>query len=60
MSMANGRASRGAGDAWHVTDGKLYLNGNIDVRTRWMQRMGRNIRDADMEWPRVKASLEAQ
>jgi hypothetical protein len=58
--MANGRASRGAGDAWYVSEGLLYLNGNQEVRMRWMRRLARNIRDADMEWPRVKASLEAE
>jgi len=43
-----------------MRDGKLYLNANKDVQSRWMRDANRNIMFADRQWPDVKARLEAQ
>lgn len=60
LSVANGKVSRGAGDAWSVRNGKLYLNGSKEVRTRWMQNFVQNIRWGDREWPKLRDRLLAE
>jgi len=39
--------------AWSVVDGKLYLNLNMDIRQKWSDDMGANIKKADENWPSV-------
>jgi YHS domain-containing protein len=60
LSMAKGRASRGAGDAWSVLDGKLYLNGNQEARATWLRNTSQSIYWADKEWPRIRDRLLAE
>lgn len=59
LSVANGQTSRGAGDAWAIHEGKLYLNGSKEVRTRWRRNIAQNIHLADLNWPGLKRRLEA-
>ena len=40
-------------DAWKIVDGKLYLNYNSDVQTRWEQDIPGNIDKANQNWPGV-------
>ena len=40
-------------DAWTVIDGKLYLNVNQAVRTRWLQNSAVYIQKADENWSRM-------
>ncbi|MGE3693524.1 MAG: YHS domain-containing (seleno)protein [Novosphingobium sp.] len=54
MAMAGGKKSRGSGEAWSIQNGKLYLNGNTDVRDRWLLDPSKYIARADDWWPRVK------
>ena len=42
-------------DAWTVTDGKLYLNYNTNVRTEWNKDQAGYIKKADANWPAIKA-----
>jgi hypothetical protein len=60
LSVANGGTSQGAGDAWTLRDGKLYLNGSKDVRARWVANQNKNIYWADRNWPDIKRQLEAR
>jgi YHS domain-containing protein len=60
LAIAHGRDSRGAGDAWTIRDGKLYLNGSKEVRTRWLQGVTQNIYWGDRNWPVIKTRLESQ
>lgn len=60
LSVAGGSTSRGAGDAWTIRDDKLYLNGNADVRSRWLQNASQNIHWANREWPRIRDRLLAE
>ncbi|MGH7006302.1 MAG: YHS domain-containing (seleno)protein [Alphaproteobacteria bacterium] len=40
-------------DAWKIVEGKLYLNYNQSVRTRWEQDIPGFIKSADGNWPGV-------
>ena len=53
LSVANGKASKGSGEAWHIEDGKVYLNYDKDVRRRWLMDTRGNIHKADDWWPRL-------
>jgi hypothetical protein len=53
LSVANGKAAKGNGDAWYIHNGKLYLNYSKDVRERWLRRPDRNIEKADDWWPKL-------
>ncbi len=39
--------------AWKIVDGKLYLNLNKKIQTRWEQDIPGNIAKADSNWPGV-------
>jgi YHS domain-containing protein len=41
-------------DAWTVSNGKLYLNHNRNVQTRWRSNQEQYIRKADANWPTIK------
>lgn len=41
-------------DAWHIADGKLYLNVNKDVQTKWLQDVSGNNKKADVIWPSIR------
>lgn len=56
-SVANWKLSRGAGDAWSMYDGKLYLNGSKEVRGRWEPRASRMVYQADQAWPTLRQRL---
>jgi YHS domain-containing protein len=60
LAMAGGSNSRGAGDAWTIREGKLYLNGSKQVRTQWLAKVSQNVYWADRNWPPIKARLEAE
>ncbi|MEM7527077.1 MAG: YHS domain-containing (seleno)protein [Pseudomonadota bacterium] len=38
---------------WAIVDGKLYLNYNADVQTRWNKDIPGHIASADKNWPKV-------
>jgi YHS domain-containing protein len=42
-------------DAWTVVDGKLYLNYNQSVRSRWASDVPGYVRKADANWPTVRS-----
>lgn len=39
--------------AWRIVDGRLYLNFNDQVQSRWEQDIPGNIAKADQNWPGV-------
>ncbi len=41
--------------AWKVVDGKLYLNLNQKIQTRWEKDVPGNIAKADTNWPKLAA-----
>jgi YHS domain-containing protein len=42
-------------DAWTIVDGKLYLNYNRSVRSRWASDIPGYIRKADEQWPAIRS-----
>ena len=44
--------------AWDIVDGKLYLNYSLDVQTRWKNRRGEYIQQADTNWPKILEDLK--
>ncbi len=41
-------------DAWHIADGKLYLNVNKDVQKKWLQDVSGNNQKAEQIWPSIR------
>jgi len=42
-------------EAWHILDGKLYLNYNKDVQTEWRKDIPGYVKKADQNWPKILA-----
>ena len=40
-------------DSWKIVDGKLYLNYNKSIQTKWEKAIPSNIQKADKNWPKV-------
>ncbi|MBL4615014.1 MAG: YHS domain protein [Magnetovibrio sp.] len=40
-------------EAWHIRDGKLYLNYSKNVQSQWKQDIPGNITKGDANWPGV-------
>jgi len=53
FAMAHGAIAKTDPDAWTVFEGKLYLNYDLSVRTRWKQDIPGNIAKADTHWPGI-------
>jgi YHS domain-containing protein len=54
MGVALEKKLDGDPAAWHIHDGKLYLNVNKDVQKRWLQDVPGNNKKADAVWPQIK------
>lgn len=39
--------------AWHIRDGRLFLNYNHDIQARWSKDIPGHIRQADANWPQL-------
>ena len=52
--MSEGHKAPTDPDAWTIVDGKLYLNYNKDVRTKWREDEKGRIDKADKNWPELK------
>ncbi len=39
--------------AWSIVEGKLYLNYNLEVRSKWEKDVPGNIAKADQNWPKL-------
>ena len=53
--MASGYKAPIEPDAWTIVDGKLYLNYNRSVRSRWSADIPGFIGKADANWPTVRS-----
>lgn len=54
MGTAFGKKIDGDPTLWKVVDGKLFLNVNPQVQTRWLQDVPGNVAKASGEWPKIK------
>jgi YHS domain-containing protein len=44
-------------EAWHIEDGRLYLNLNKKVQSIWLKDIPGYIAKANANWPKIKAGL---
>ncbi|GGA09558.1 YHS domain-containing (seleno)protein [Neptunicoccus cionae] len=51
FAMARGYVAPTEPEAWTIVDGKLYLNFNLEVRTKWQADIPGYIKKADGHWP---------
>ena len=52
-AVAQGYTASTDPEAWKIVDGKLYLNYNKDVQSRWEGDVPGNIAKGDANWPTV-------
>ena len=52
-AVGNAYTAKSDPQAWHVEDGKLYLNFNAEVRQMWMKDRAALIPSAAKNWPAV-------
>ena len=48
--MSNGYKAKTEPDAWTIVNDKLYLNYNVDVRTKWKENLDERIEKAQANW----------
>lgn len=53
--VALGKKFDGDPRFWKVVDGKLYLNLNSDIQTKWSEDVAGNIKKADTNWGKIKS-----
>lgn len=46
-------------EAWHISDGKLYLNLSKSIQDRWLANKDSFIDQANRNWPDIKADLSS-
>ncbi|MDP1737841.1 MAG: YHS domain-containing (seleno)protein [Caulobacter sp.] len=52
-AVANGYTAKGDPLQWRIVGGRLYLNYNAEIQSRWVKDIPGFIRKGDGEWPRV-------
>lgn len=52
-AMAGGKTAGIDPDAWHIEDGKLYLNYNKNVQEDWLSTMETDIISGDENYPKI-------
>jgi len=52
-AVALGQTAKGDPLQYHINDGKLYLNINQDIRTKWLGNKQEYISKANDNWPNV-------
>lgn len=52
-AVANGYTAKGDPLQWKIVGGKLYLNYNAEIQSRWVKDIPGFIRKGDREWPGV-------
>lgn len=52
-AVANGYTAKGDPRHWKIVGGKLYLNYNADIQSKWTKDVPGFIRKGDANWPKV-------
>lgn len=52
-AVSQGYTASGNPNNWRIVDGRLYLNYNAEIQTRWEQDIPGHIRSANGNWPSV-------
>lgn len=53
FAAAKGYLAKGDPEAWHIENGKLYLNFNKQVQKMWFEDIPGYIKQADANWPKL-------
>ncbi len=53
FGASEGYAVKTEPDAWSIVNGKLYLNYNTTVRSKWSEDIPGRIKRADQNWPAI-------
>jgi YHS domain-containing protein len=53
-AVSQGYTASTVREAWHIEDGKLYLNYSKGVQSRWQEDIPGHISQADANWPGLK------
>ena len=54
MGAALEKKFDGDPQAWHIADGKLYINVTPATQKKWLEDVKGNIARADMNWPAIR------
>jgi YHS domain-containing protein len=54
MGTAMGRKLDIDPESWRIVDGKLYLNVNADVQTRWLSDLPTHVTQAEAKWQEIR------
>lgn len=52
-AVAKGSTAPGDPEYWSIENGRLYLNYNEEVHTKWRASLPHVIADADRQWPAI-------
>jgi YHS domain-containing protein len=52
-AVANGYTAKGDPKQWRIVNGKLYLNYNAEVQSKWVKDIPGFIKKGDANWPAV-------
>ncbi|MEQ9641171.1 MAG: YHS domain-containing (seleno)protein [Alphaproteobacteria bacterium] len=52
-AVSYGSTAKTEPDAWKIVDGKLYLNYDKNIQSRWENDIPGHIEKADANWPKV-------
>jgi len=55
-AVSQGYTASTVAEAWHIEDGKLYLNYSKGVQRRWTEDIPGNVAKADGNWPALKSA----
>ncbi len=52
-AVAQGYTAKTEPEAWHIHEGRLYLNYSLGIRRRWARDIPGNVDKGDANWPNV-------
>jgi len=52
-AVAHDNTAKGDPQQWHITEGKLYLNYDANIRSKWLKDKDALIITADKKWPSI-------
>ena len=52
-AASEGYTAKGSPKHWNIHDGKLYLNYNADIKSKWEADVPGHIEKANENWPKI-------
>jgi len=57
-AVARNRIAKTEPDAWTIVDGRLYLNYDLNIRSRWLKDVPGYLTKSEKNWPTVSQKLK--